>query len=106
MFSCVGPSGAPRNAQSVALSSMSFILMWDEPPPDQQNGPIIGYTVQVMRVDSTDSIEAFTYDNDTSIIIDSLVPYTNYEWRVAGQTVAGTGPFSSIVIQQTLQDGI
>ena len=106
MLSCVVPSGAPRNEESVVLSSMSLILMWNEPPPAQQNGPIIGYTIQVMRVDSTDSIEAYTYDNDTSIIIDSLVPYTNYEWRVAGQTVAGTGPFSSPVIQQTLQDGI
>ena len=78
--------------------------MWDEPPLDQQNGPIIGYSVQVMRVDSADSIEIFTHDNDTTIT--ELIPYTNYEWRVAGQTVAGIGPFSSIVIQQTLPDGI
>ena len=106
LFSCAVPSGAPQNTGSVTLSSTSLILMWNEPPPDQQNGPIIGYTVHVMRVDSEDSIEAFTYNNETTITIDSLVPYTNYEWRVAGQTVAGTGPFSSAVIQQTFQDGI
>ena len=81
--------------------------MWDEPLPDQQNGPIVGYTVQLMNIDSMDAVETtFTYGNDTTIIIDSLVPYTNYEWRVACQTVAGTGPFSGSVIQQTLPDGI
>ena len=106
MFSSVVPSGAPQNVESLTLSSTSLILMWDELPSDQQNGPIIGYTVQVMRIDSVDTNETFTHNNSTTIIINELVPYTYYEWRVAAQTVAGTGPFSSTVIQQTFPDGI
>ena len=94
------PSSPPRALNITMITSSSFHLLWTEPLATDQNGLIRQYTVQVIRVDSVDSIEAFTYD------IDSLVPYTNYEWRVAGQTVTGTGPFSSIVIQQTLQDSI
>ena len=78
--------------------------MWDEPLCHQQNGPIIGYSVQVMKANSADSIEDFTHVNYTTIT--DLVPYTNYEWRVAGQTVAGIGPFSGTVTQQTLPCGI
>ena len=41
----------------------------------------------------------------TTLGVDSLAPYTTYEWRVAAKTSAGTGPFSTAVIEQTLQDG-
>lgn len=77
--------------------------MWDPPPLEQQNGPIVNYSVSVMRVGNGD---VFEWDaNNTTVIIDSLIPYTLYEWRVAAQTIAGTGPYSSPVTEQTLPDG-
>ena len=42
----------------------------------------------------------------TTLEVDSLAPYTTYEWRVAAKTSVGTGPFSTAVIEQTLQNGI
>ena len=85
------------------MSSTSLVLTWDLPLLDQQNGPIVGYSVRVTRVNNGDIFEWDT--NNTVVTIDSLVPYTLYEWRVAAQTIAGTGPFSSPVTEQTLPDG-
>ena len=45
------------------------------------------------------------HTNDTMLRVDSLDPYTLYEWRVAAQTIAGTGPYSSPVVEQTPPDG-
>ena len=77
--------------------------MWVIPLPEQQNGPIVGYTVRVVRVDNGDTVEFDT--TNTTLMVDSLVPYTSYEWTVAARTSVGTGPFSSPVTERTLQDG-
>ena len=103
LFTFAVPSGPPQNTDSLALSSTSLVLMWDLPQLEQQNGPIVGYSVRVTRVDSGDIFEWDT--NSTVVTIDSLVPYTLYEWRVAAQTIAGTGPFSNPLTEQTLPDG-
>ena len=99
----VVPSGPPQSIDSLAISSTSLVLMWYPPLMEHQNGPIEGYSVRVNRVDNGDIFEWDT--NSTIMTVDSLVPYTLYEWRVAAQTIAGTGPFSSPVTEQTLPDG-
>ena len=103
MYSYTVPSGPPQSTSTVALSSTSLLLMWDPPLPEQQNGPIVAYSVRLLRVDN-DTTEQFD-TNSTTITVDQLVPYTSYEWMVAAQTIAGTGPFSSPVIEPTLPDG-
>ena len=103
IFTFAVPSGPPQSTDSLALSSTSLVLMWELPLLEQQNGPIVGYYVRVTRVHSGDILEWDT--NSTVVTVDSLVPYTLYEWRVAAQTIAGTGPLSSPVTEQTLPDG-
>lgn len=44
--------------------------------------------------------------SETMLVVDSLTPYTSYEWSVAALTSSGAGPFSSLIEEQTLQDGI
>jgi hypothetical protein len=96
------PAGPPQGAATLALSSSSLLLIWSEPLPEEQNGPIVRYIVRIMRVGSSDATEFNT--SSTRLQVDSLVPYTFYEWQVAAQTNSGSGPFSSPVTEQTLPD--
>ena len=98
------PSGPPQSTDTQALSSTSLLLTWSEPLPDQQNGPIVGYLVRLVVVGSTDTTD-FTVSS-TTLEVESLTPYTFYEWRVAAQTSAGTGLFSTPLTEQTLPDGM
>ena len=76
--------------------------MWDPPLPEQQNGPIVTYTIVIVTVETAES--QFT-TNDTNLILNSLMPYTTYEWTVAAHTTAGMGPFSSPATVRTSPDG-
>ena len=55
-------------------------------------------------MDDGDTIDELD-TNSTAITVDLLIPYTLYEWMVAAQTIAGTGPFSNLLFEQTLPDG-
>ena len=103
MCSIAVPSGPPQNTDTSSLSSSSLLLTWDGPLQEQQNGPIVGYSVRVVRVSDSSTTDIHT--NDTMLRVDSLDPYTLYEWRVAARTIAGTGPYSNPVVEQTLPDG-
>ena len=98
------PSGPPQSTDTQALSSTSLLLSWSDPLPDQQNGPIVGYLVMLVRVGTGDTTQFSV--TATTLEVGSLVPYTTYEWRVAAETTAGTGPFSSPLTEQTLPDGM
>ena len=77
--------------------------MWDPPSPEQQNGPIVTYTIVIVTVETAESLQLTT--NDTNLILDSLIPYTTYEWTVAAHTTVGMGPFSSPATVRTSPDG-
>ena len=98
------PSGPPESIDTLVLSSTSLLLSWAAPSLDQQNGPIVGYSVRLVRVDNGNTT-FFDVTTGTVLQVNSLVPYTTYEWSVAAQTNAGTGLFSSAVFEQTLPDG-
>ena len=97
------PSGPPQSTDTPVILSMAILLTWDLPLPEQQNGPIVGYTVRVVRVNGGNTTDFAT--NSTMLVVPSLDPYTLYEWRVAAETVLGTGPFSGPLTVQTLPDG-
>ena len=77
--------------------------MWDPPSLEQQNGPIVTYTIVIVTAETAESLQFTTVD--TNIILDSLMPYTTYEWTVAAHTTAGMGPFSSPATVRTSPDG-
>ena len=76
--------------------------MWDPPSPEHQNGPIVTYTVMIVEVETAMSQQFTTMD--TTLMLNSLRPYTTYELTVAAHTTAGMGPFSSPATVQTLAD--
>ena len=103
LFSSV-PNGQPTNVDATADSSTSVTIFWDPPSPENQNGVIIAYAINLTTVGSGD-VSQYSSSTD-NITIPSLNPFTSYTFTVAAQTSAGTGPFTTIsTTVMTLEDG-
>ena len=97
------PSGPPENLTGEAVNSEEILLKWDLPPPQHQNGIIIGYTVNITALETGATIQMSTpYQN---MMLYSLRPFTTYSCIVAARTSIGLGPFSTTINVQTLEDG-
>ena len=101
-FTHSAPSSAPAEVTSGIILSTSFVLHWQPPPFDSQNGIIRHYEIVLVELETGTTSNYTT--TDTTITISSLHPYYTYEYKVAAVTVA-TGPFSETVSIQTLSAG-
>ena len=79
------------------------MLTWRAPTPEDRNGIIIGYKINVTVVASGTTFELTS--TIESISVTSLRPYTSYVFRIAAVTVVGTGPFSTALSVTTRQAG-
>ena len=70
--------------------------------PLDRNGVITGYTVIRQSGSERDTEELF--NNDTSHLLTGLVPFTDYNITVAGNTSAGQGEFTMSFVMRTLND--
>ena len=68
-----------------------------------RNGAISGYFVNVKNVENGITVQLFT--SSTSLIVDSLEPFTVYYVTIAAQTTVGAGPYSIGLSQITMEDG-
>lgn len=100
----VVPSGYPDNFEAEATSSQSAVISWDPPPTSEQNGVITGYTINVTAVETGEMFQLFS--EETSLNVDTLVPFTTYFCVIAASTSIGTGPFSTVFTLRTPEDGI
>ena len=87
-----------------AQSSDSIILVWEPPSPEDQNGLIVGYTINVTDLETGERYQHLS--TSTNITIGSLTPFTTYICIIAARTNIGIGPFSTVVTVQTLEDGM
>ena len=67
------------------------------------NGAITGYSVNVTNVENGITVQLFT--SSTSLIVDSLEPFTVYAITIAAQTAVGAGPYSIALSEITMEDG-
>ena len=67
------------------------------------NGAITGYSVNVTNVENGITVLLFT--SSTSLIVDSLEPFTVYAITIAAQTAVGAGPYSIALSEITMEDG-
>ncbi|XP_064385915.1 uncharacterized protein LOC135334596 isoform X5 [Halichondria panicea] len=95
------PGEAPQNIAVNSESSTSIRVEWDPPREDFQFGIIRSYIV-LYRVTETGSAMVMNVVN-RSLIIESLMEFTNYSVEVAAVTV-GEGPYSDPVTVVTDQD--
>lgn len=98
------PSGPPINIVAEANSSRSISLQWSPPLPEQQNGLLIGYVVNITSLTGRERLYFQTVQ--LNLTVGGLTPYTTYECIVAAATQLGTGPSSPIVTVTTTEEGI
>jgi len=87
------------------VTSRSFSLAWDPPPPENQNGVIVHYIINVTYTvhSTTEMFQLFPTANTTWVY--SLIPYTAYTCVIAAGTAVGVGPFSAAYVVTTSADG-
>ena len=83
-------------------SSTSLLVTWGHPLAPNRNGVITNYTVNRQTDSKVNTIELAS--NDTSQLLEGLVPFTEYNVSVAGNTSAGQGEFSVPFTVRTLND--
>ena len=97
------PSAAPVNVTTVTPSSTEIIVLWSEVPAIDQNGIIIEYEVEYTQ-NTFDITNQTRTVNTTMILLTSLEEYVQYYIRVRAYTIIGSGPYSDVVNETTLED--
>ena len=100
----LAPSSAPVFLNKNTSSPRSVVLKWEPPPPEDKNGLIVAYYLNITKLGSN-VVQQFTTSN-ISITINNLKPYTYYSCIVSAATNAGISPYSKIFAFLTLQTGI
>ena len=98
------PSSSPIRLRVTVESSSLIYIEWSPPPSSEHNGVITGYNISL--IDTTTGHEIYLVSHNISISVDSLHPYTIYQYRIAAFTSVGLGPYSNLVTFQTQESGI
>ena len=96
----------PRSVRGNFLSATEIFLEWDNIPIEDQNGLIIAYNITYKMKHSADVWESTMNSTSRTVSIKGLAYYTIYEFKVAGKTAVGQGPFSSPVDIRTDAHGM
>ena len=99
---CAAPARPPEDVVVDVLGAHTLNVSW-LPPSSQQNGVIRSYSVNMTQANTQQDYQHST--NNTSIIIDHLLPYTAYFIQVAAVTVSA-GPFSETLYAATPEAGM
>ena len=99
------PSGYPRNLTAMAVSSTGISLTWKPLAPEDQNGVITGYVLNVMSLKSKETVEVSVLNSTLQTSVNRLTPYSTYVINIAATTSVGQGPFSPVTTVNTPEDG-
>ena len=100
------PSGVPRDLVADVISSSAVNLSWQPLLPEQQNGLLIRYVVNVTTVETGERFELVSATDQ--LTVNSLHPHWTYIFAptlVSGETSVGVGRPSLAVTASTLEDG-
>ena len=97
------PSGPPLNVTPITLTSHSIALQWEPPLPEDRNGPISGYRINVSVVETGEKLSLTSVT--PHLYLDMLLPYTTYVFTIAATTEVGYGPYSVAISIRTLEEG-
>uniref|UniRef100_A0A3P8VT00 Sidekick cell adhesion molecule 2 n=1 Tax=Cynoglossus semilaevis TaxID=244447 RepID=A0A3P8VT00_CYNSE len=99
------PSAPPQTVIASGRTNQSIIIQWQPPPESHQNGPLQGYIIRYclsgLPVDC--QMKNITNPDQTSLLLEDLIIWTNYEIEVAAYNGAGRGTYSHKVTEWTLQ---
>ena len=105
MYCFLVPSGPPTNFNVSSLNSSSIFLSWSPPLPENQNGDITGYVINVTNLDN-ETVHQFRAGNVLDLAVTNLEPFTLYESEVFASTAVGVGQAPAIALVQTDEDGM
>ena len=97
------PSGPPQSVNQVSVTSTTIRLRWELPLPEDRNGEIVGYSVRITSLETSEMNVQFVLNKELELT--GLRPFITYSLVVAAQTAVGIGPYSRIILVQTLEDG-
>ena len=95
------PTGVPGGLTSRSVETRSLTVQWGTVPCPNQRGPITGYR---LRYSNGTSIVNTTGEESRQHVLTGLTPFTNYSVQVAAVNAGGTGPYSTALTVETLQD--
>ncbi|PWA21587.1 hypothetical protein CCH79_00003262, partial [Gambusia affinis] len=99
------PSAPPQNVIASGRTNQSIMIQWQPPPESHQNGILRGYIVRYrltgLPVDY--QLKNISSPDVTTLLLEDLIIWTNYEIEVAAYNGAGLGIFSHKVTEWTLQ---
>ena len=98
------PDATPSVPEPSDVSSSSFSVSWEPPPPENSNGDIIYYILQLENLCNHSSTNRTVEPMDIPYTLLDLKPFTMYHISVWAATINGTGPPSSQTVQ-THEDG-
>ena len=95
------PTSAPEGLTSTSVESRSLTVQWGTVPCPDQRGPITGYR---LRYSNETSIVYIKGNEQNDSMLTGLTPLTSYSVQVAAVNAGGTGPYSTALTVETLQD--
>ncbi|XP_075896711.1 receptor-type tyrosine-protein phosphatase S isoform X4 [Nelusetta ayraudi] len=106
------PSAPPRDITCSSTSSTTLLVSWRPPPPESQNGDLVGYRVLYQVVgrsdgDSDDTVlmeENAIPASDEQVVLRRLEKWTQYRVTVSAATEIGSGPESEPALCRTDED--
>lgn len=96
------PTAPPQNVTYGGRTNVSITLIWNPPPFEHQNGQIRSYSIRVIYPLSGTQQLLTTNSSYTNFTIRGLLPYSNYFFSIAAETIS-LGPYSSTVNISTVE---
>uniref|UniRef100_A0A1A8RZ28 Sidekick homolog 2b (Chicken) n=1 Tax=Nothobranchius rachovii TaxID=451742 RepID=A0A1A8RZ28_9TELE len=99
------PSAPPQTVIASGRTNQSIMIQWQPPQESHQNGILRGYIIRYrltgLPVDY--QIKNISSPDVTTLLLEDLIIWTNYEIEVASYNGAGRGTYSHKVTEWTLQ---
>ena len=96
------PAGYPRNFSAIVNSPRSVSLKWNPVLPEERNGIITGYIINITAVERGEAMQL--QSQSINITVD-VYPYTSYTFIIAATTSVGSGPYSTVITVRTPPEG-
>jgi len=99
------PTSSPRITTAVAVAPMTVELSWDPPSPDEQNGIIVYYIINITAIHPH---VGETFQQNCTLVpcnVSHLYPHHTYQFSVSAVTIA-PGPYSETHTVTTLESGM